>query len=98
MSTIWHSHQRCTQCHWVGTTTAHRNNILNGLLYLLAVAAVVVAETVYSLDLAHRVSWPIALFAMVWFYGVPALLWRNNACRGCGQPMEVDLLPGRAPR
>lgn len=95
---IWNSHQCCAQCEWAGTTLAHRLNVVNTILYLLAVIAVVIAEAVYSQNIASRITWPIALGAVLWFFGVPRLLWRTNACRGCGQRMDVNLLPGTAPR
>ncbi|MEZ4394003.1 MAG: hypothetical protein R3A48_23260 [Polyangiales bacterium] len=65
---------------------------------MLVACAVVVVDTFTSANLIRRITWPVAVIAMFWFYGLPALLWRANACAGCGEPMPVELLAGRAPR
>ena len=95
MATIWRSHQVCEQCGWTGVTKAHRLTLVSGLLYVIAAIVAVVLEALGVVDLQKAITWPVAIVALFWFFGVPALLWRRNACGGCGQRMAVKLQPGR---
>jgi len=98
MATIWRSHQVCERCGWAGVTKAHRLTLVSGLLYVIAAIAVVILDALGFLDLQRTITWPVAVVALFWFFGVPALLWRTNACGGCGQRMAVKLQPGKAAR
>jgi hypothetical protein len=71
--------------------------MVSGLLYLLAVLVLFVLDLTGTLALRRVLTWPVAVVAILWFYGVPLLLWRTNSCRGCGQRMDLALIEGRAP-
>jgi hypothetical protein len=96
MATVWRSHQVCEKCGWAGVTKAHRSTLVSGLLYAVAAIVAVILEALAVVDLQRVITWPVAAVALFWFFGVPALLWRTNACGGCGQRMAVKLQSGRA--
>jgi len=72
--------------------------VISALLYLLTALVIIILETTGTLDLQRKITWPVLLIALFWFRGVPILLWRTNACRGCGQRMDVALIEGKPPR
>lgn len=94
---LWNSHQRCA-CGWSGTTLAHRLNIASALGYV-SVAVVVVALDAFDIVSLTALSWtifvPAAATACVWYWVVPQVLWRGNACPKCGAAMAVDLVAGK---
>jgi hypothetical protein len=80
-------------------TKAQIWNIVSATGYLLAAVGLAVLSS-YGLELPTQGPqvWVFAAVALFWFYGLPKLLWRTNACPSCRRPMPVELRPGRAPK
>ena len=97
MATIWRSHQACERCGWTGVTRAHRLTLVSGLLYVVTAVVAISLDALGVVDLRRAITWPVVVVGLLWFFGVPPLLWRTNACGSCGHRMAVKLLPGKAP-
>ena len=95
MASIWWSHQRCERCGWAGTTRAHRLTVVSSALYVVSAGVLLALEAARVIDVRTLV-WPLVPIAFVWYYVVPALIARSNACGACGQRMKLNLLAGRA--
>jgi hypothetical protein len=91
---IWRSHQICKRCGWAGVTQAHRLNMVSGLLYLFAVIVLWALDGFGVLEMKHLMRWPACVVALLWFYGVPLVVWRLNSCGRCRARMAVNLLSG----
>jgi hypothetical protein len=94
MAVIWRSHQVCQRCGWAGLTGAHRLNLLSGFLYIFAAIVLFALDGFGVWDVKQVLRGPACVVALLWFYGVPLLLWRLNACGGCRTRMAVELVPG----
>jgi len=81
--------QQCEKCGWSGVTRAQRNAAFSRLAYLAAcIVFVVLLET--GKVSASIIGWPVAVVALVWFYAMPQLILRGNACGSCGVRMRLS--------
>lgn len=83
MKTVWSAKSECERCEWTGRTVQHKLVIASGLLYLAVFLAAVVADGAELFHISDYFTWPVAVVALAWWYGVPALLWRANRCPRC---------------
>ena len=97
MVTIWSSHQRCPSCDWAGATRSHIGVVVCGGGYIATAVVLALLESTEVLEISSVITWPTATLALLWYYGIPKLLWHYNACRACGNRMAVDLVAGRLP-
>jgi hypothetical protein len=93
---IFGSHQRCDVCGWTGITRAHRLTVVCVVTYLAMVPVVLALEVFEIASFEQIFTWPVVIAMLAWYH-LPKLLWRRNACGGCGQPIQVELLSNRAP-
>lgn len=91
MVTIWRSRQRCADCGWTGITPAHRWVIRCCAGYGVMCVVVFALHVGGILDV-YSLGWPFLVVALAWYYAMPSVIWRWNACGGCKKRMGVELL------